>query len=220
MVDSDSNGAGLPVLNNENPRLGLDYFVEARNGRKRSYIYDYKKSRTCPHPNLIALNIGGNWYRCTKCNYAFDIVTAYQQPLHNLVIGGLLNAMHFAKEYGGHALGEVLRRPNGQADGSPHKPVLPEGMSFVDAIAALETVDVNSPDGGQEQLKEVLDLLWVGPKEKREQLENTRRMQKKKELEGRADEQGKTKGELPPVREHRGRGDTKRNTRGRGKAGL
>jgi hypothetical protein len=155
------------ALAETSPGRTLDYFIKARNGNKRDYIQDYKKSKTCPHNTLTALAIGGTWYRCRDCNYAFDIVAAYQQPLHNLVIGGFLNALSFAKEFGGDALGEVLRRPIGQSDGTGHKPVLPEGMSFTDAISLLESVDVNAEDGGVEALKALLEEVWVGDDQKR-----------------------------------------------------
>jgi len=155
------------ALAETSPGLALEYFIEARNGKKRNYIQDYGKSKKCPHNNLTAFSVGGVWYRCHDCNYAFDIVVAYQQPLHNLVIGGFLNALSFAKEFGGHALGEVLRRPIGQSDGTGHKPVLPEGMSFSEAVNLLESIDVNSDDGGVAALKGLLEEVWVGDEQKK-----------------------------------------------------
>jgi hypothetical protein len=146
------------------PETTRDFYIEARNGHKRDYVYDVHRANRCPHPRMVALSIGGNWYRCEDCNYAFDIVAAYAQPLHNLVIGGLLNALHFAKEHGTNALQEVLRTPIGQYDGTPQKPVLPEGMDFEDTVAALEAVNVNAEDGGHAQLSALVDTLWVSDK--------------------------------------------------------
>ena len=148
------------------PELTKDYYIERRNGKKRNYIYDFAKARRCTHPHLTELAIGGSWYRCDDCNYAFNIVASSMQPLHNLVIGGILNALHFAKEYGGDSFNEVLRTPIGQYDGTSHKPAIPEGMTFADAIAALEVIDVNSEDHGQAELREVLESQWAGPKER------------------------------------------------------
>lgn len=144
----------------------LRYFIERRNGKKRNYIFDYSESRKCPHPELTATAVGGTWYRCKQCNYVFDIVAAYQQPIHHLVTGAMLTALHFAKEFGADALGEVLRRPMGQYDGSPHKPVLPEGMTFLDVLGVLEGIDVNSEDGGKAQLKALLADVWEAPSQK------------------------------------------------------
>jgi len=140
----------------------LRFYVERRNGRKRDYIFDYGKSRKCDHASLKALARGGNVYRCLDCNYAFHINGAYQQPLHNEVILSAFTVFNFAKEFGMDSVGEVLRRPIGQSDGSPHKPVLPEGMSFMDVLEALEGVDVTTPDGGDEELKELIRYLWEG----------------------------------------------------------
>jgi hypothetical protein len=162
-VTEDNEQKGLAEAR---PEPTLDYYVERRDGRKRNYIYRWKKAEGCPHPHLVNLAIGGNWYRCTECNYAFDIVSAYVQPLHSLVIGGMLNALHFAKEFGSESFMEVLRRPIGQYDSKAHKPVLPEGMTFWDALKALDQIDVNSEDQGKGQLQQMLEELWVGPKER------------------------------------------------------
>lgn len=145
----------------------LDFHVQARSGKKRNYIYDYRKARRCTHPSLKALAIGGSWYRCEECNYAYCIVSGFMQPLHQVVRGSLLMALGFAKEHGMHALQEVARRPGGQYDGTAHKPVLPEGMSFSDAAWLLdEVIDVNVPDGGRAQLTALQDEVWVAPKER------------------------------------------------------
>ena len=138
----------------------LEYYVQARNGNKRNYIYDYGVSRTCDHSNLSVIARGGIVYRCLDCNYSFHITGAYQQPLHNEVIQGAFTMAYFAKEFGMDSLGEVLRRPIGQMDGSPHKPVLPEGMSFFDVLLALEEVDVTTEDRGKEQLSGIIKQLW------------------------------------------------------------
>ena len=142
------------------PSNTLQYYLQARNGKKRNYIYNYSKSRTCDHPSMKVVARGGIVYRCEECNYSFHITSAYQQPLHNEVLQAAFTMLGFAKEFGGDSLGEVLRRPIGQADGSPHKPVLPEGMSFTDVLAALEEIDVNSADGGAAQLSGMLESLW------------------------------------------------------------
>ena len=138
----------------------LDFFVKARSGKKRNYVFDYGKSIKCSHETLKEIMRGGNQYRCLDCNYVFFIVTAFQQPLHNIAISGAFQLLHFAKEFGMDALAEVLRRPIGQDDGSPHKPVLPEGMSFMDVLAVLEEVETTSEDGGAKQLKEMIQDLW------------------------------------------------------------
>jgi hypothetical protein len=140
----------------------LQYYIERRNGRKRDYIFDYSKSRTCDHPSMKALARGGNVYRCLECNYAFHINGAYQQPLHNEAILAAFTLFNFAKEFGRDSLAEVLRRPIGQSDGSMHKPVLPEGKSFMDVLEALEGVNVTSPDGGYLDLKNLIGDLWEG----------------------------------------------------------
>ena len=138
----------------------LEYYVQARNGKKRNYIYRYGVSRVCDHSNLSVIARGGIVYRCLDCNYAFHITGAYQQPLHNEVIQGAFTMAYFAKEFGMDSLGEVLRRPIGQMDDSPHKPVLPEGMSFFDVLLALEEVDVTTEDRGKAQLSDLLKQLW------------------------------------------------------------
>jgi hypothetical protein len=140
----------------------LQYWVDARNGKKRNYIFDYADSSKCTHSRLKELVQGANWYRCEQCNYAFFIMTAYQQPLHSVVLAGLQNALHFSKEFGMDALQEVARRPTGQYDGSEHKPVLPEGMDFVDTLRMLEGIDINAPDGGESQLRSVQRGAWNG----------------------------------------------------------
>jgi len=141
----------------------LDFYVSARDGRKRNYIYDYKKSTTCDHPSLKVVARGGIVYLCMECNYTFHITGAYQQPWHNEVIMAFFTVLGFSKEHGMAALGEVLRRPIGQMDGSPHKPVLPEGMSFIDTLRALEEVDVNTDDKGAAKLRELIEAVWEAP---------------------------------------------------------
>lgn len=140
----------------------LDYYIARRNGAKRNYIFDYGKSRVCDHPDMTVIARGGNVYRCKECNYAFHINGAYQQPLHNELILAAFTMMSFSKEFGMDAVGEVLRRPIGQSDGSAHKPVLPEGMSFIDVLNALEGIDVNTEDEGKAALQALVTGLWEG----------------------------------------------------------
>ena len=149
-----------------NPKHTLDYYVEARDGNKRNYIFSAKKTLACDHPNLKIMVRGGTAYRCTECNYVHVIVTAYTMALHQYVKQGVLSALHFAKEFGSNSLNEVLRRPSGQVDGSPHKPVLPEGMSMMDTLKVLDEVDVNTPDGGGRQMRELRESMWVDEKER------------------------------------------------------
>lgn len=144
------------------PDETLQFYVEARNGKKRNYIFDYGNSRSCDHSTMKVIARGGIVYRCLDCNYTFHITGAYQQPYHNEVIMAAFTILGFSKEFGMNAVGEVLRRPIGQNDGSMHKPVLPEGMSFVDVLDALEEIDVNAVDGGQDQLRELISHVWEG----------------------------------------------------------
>lgn len=139
----------------------LQYWKDARNGNKREYIYDYSKARTCNHPRLRELVQGANWYRCEECNYALFIMTAYEQPLHSVVLEGVLNAMHFSKEFGIGALQEVLRTPIGQYDGREQKPVLPEGQDLTDTLLMLEEINVTTPDGGERQLRAMQSGDWT-----------------------------------------------------------
>jgi hypothetical protein len=154
------------IARQTDPENTRDYYVEARNGKKRDYIFDYGESRTCSHPHLIELALGGDTYRCAKCNWAFDIIVANQQSMHNLVIQSMFNMMHFAKEFGKNAFMEVLRTPIGQTDKTAQKPVLPEGMSVDDAFDALEGIDVTTEDGGAEELRLMLEEHWVSQEER------------------------------------------------------
>lgn len=148
------------------PEHALDYYVETRGEQKRNYIFDYGKSRVCDHPEMKIIARGGNLYRCTECNYAFQWPGAIQWPLHFTVIQGIQSAIAFAKEFGMAAVQEVLRRPIGTYDGSPHKPVLPEGMSLMDTLALMDEVDVTAEDGGKAQLEEIHQLFFVSPENK------------------------------------------------------
>ena len=148
----------------------LDFYIERRNGKKRDYVFGVDKMRRCPHNHLQALSTGGTWYRCRDCNWAFGITVAYAQPLHNMVVGGLLNALWFAKEFGMEALQEVARTPKGQYELNYHLPALPEGMSFNDAVEVMDKIDVTVKDGGAAQLYELLEKHWVSPKEKRRRI--------------------------------------------------
>ena len=139
----------------------LDWYLAKRNGKKRDYIFSVSKMKTCPHNHLHAMVTGGIKYRCEDCNWCFDIVTTYAQPLHNVVVGSMLQALHFAKEFGIDNLQEVLRTPKGQHELDYHLPALPEGMSFWDALEALETIDVNAPDRGAGELRQLFEEKWV-----------------------------------------------------------
>ena len=167
------------------PEQTLEYFIEQRNGNKRNYIFDYGKSRRCDHPNLRVIARGGIVYRCLDCNYAFHIPGGYQQPLHNEVIQSAFNMLVFSKEFGSDALGEVLRRPIGQSDGSEQKPVLPEGMSFTDVMRLLDDIDVNTLDGGMATLYKMLDEVWVNSEQRHLQTEENLRQER--QLAGKSD---------------------------------
>jgi hypothetical protein len=142
----------------------LDFYVKARGGQKRDYIYSVGKALSCPHSRLMEIVVGSGDYRCIECNYVFTIVTAKIKPLHHTVIQGVQAAIHFAKEHGSDALQEVLRRPLGQYEGKAQRSVLPEGMSFEEAVLAQDVIDVNASDGGAAQLKELRDAIFVSPK--------------------------------------------------------
>lgn len=193
---------GLPVVPEGQAAPSLGFYVRARNGRKRNYIFSYKKAKRCPHNRLTALAIGGSWYRCFDCNYAFNIVASNMQPLHNLLLGSFFNAMHFAKEFGIASTFEVLRRPIGQYDGMAHKPLLPEGKTLLDAFMLLEKVDVTAEDGGKSQLEALLEEEWVGPEERAAFLADAERQERQQLKEASQREERKR---LKPGRGH-GRG--------------
>jgi hypothetical protein len=153
------------AVTKDEPSNTLAYHVERRSENKRNYIYDYGKSFTCDHSSLTVVARGGIVYRCKDCNYSFHITGAYQQPLHHEVIQGAFTMLGFAKEFGTDSLQEVLRRPIGQSDGKPHKPVLPDGMSFMDALAEMEGIDVTSLDGGKAQLAALVEAKWSVPEQ-------------------------------------------------------
>lgn len=164
-----------------NPQHSLDYWVKTRSAEKRNYIFDYAKAKVCDHPEMKIVARGGNMYRCTECQYVHQWPGAITWPLHFSVIQGAFQMLGFAKEFGMASLQEVLRRPIGQTDGTPHKPVLPEGMGFMDVLQELEKIDVTQPDGGLRQLREMLDEIWVGPKEKALQAADSERQQRQLE---------------------------------------
>ena len=145
------------------PEHSLDFYVKKRAGNKREYIFRYKKARKCDHPTMQIIARGGNMYRCTECNYSFQWPGAIVWPLHFTVLQGAFQIMSFVKEFGEDALEEVFRTPIGQTDGTPHKPVLPEGMSFSDVLQEMEAIDVTTADGGKSTLATLLDKVWVGP---------------------------------------------------------
>ncbi len=154
--------------------LTYRYYVKARNGKKRDFIYDFAKARKCPHPNLVATAMGGNTYRCTECNYFYTIVTAYAEPMHLATVKAAYQLLHFSKEFGVEALQEVLRQPHGQSDGTPQKGVLPEGMNFADVLAALESVNVNTPDRGAAELRTLVESTWPSEVEMKRRIEALR----------------------------------------------
>jgi hypothetical protein len=164
----------------------LDYYVERRNGNKKNYVFDYGESKTCPHKTMKQIMGGWNWYRCEDCNYAFFIMTAWQAPLHNVALEGAFAMMHFAKEFGMDSLGEVLRRPIGQADGTAQKPALPEGFDFMETLQLLEQIDVNAEDGGRAQLEALQDSTWVDEfnrEKRRKELNETNAKENERQLE-------------------------------------
>lgn len=151
----------LPVSqDSDETRLTYAYTVKARNGKKRDYIYDFSKARKCPHRHLVATAVGGNTYRCPDCNYFYTIVTAYAEPMHLAVVKAAYQLLHFGKEFGAPALEEVLRQPHGQHEDGPQMGVLPDGMTLVDAVLALEQVNVHSPDRGDAEMRALVEAIW------------------------------------------------------------
>jgi hypothetical protein len=144
------------------PEHTLDFYIERRNGKKRNYIFRYKKAQSCDHPRMDIIARGSNFYRCQECNYTFQWPGAIVYPQHFNVIMAAFQLMNFAKEYGNDSLQEVLRRPIGQTDGTPHKPVLPEGKSFIETMELLEQINTDQGDDTGE-LKALLDAFWVSP---------------------------------------------------------
>lgn len=157
------------------PEHTLDFYVGKRGKNKRPYIFRYKRAIKCDHPRLDIVARGGNEYHCPDCKYNFQIGGVFVQPEHFGIIQAGFRIMRFVRIYGMNSLGEVWRRPIGQTDGTPHKPVLPEGMSFVDVLETMEDVD---SEATQEELAALRDWLWVGPKERRKQITNLKRQAK------------------------------------------
>lgn len=145
--------------------LTHDFYAEAQNGKKRDYIFSVHQMRKCSHRRMVLTMMGGSNYRCLDCNWTFDVVTANAQPMHHLTVKAMYQLLHFAKEFGVAALQEVLRQPHGQDDGSPHKGVIPDGMTITDALRALDSIDVTQPDGGAEQLQAIVDTVWPNERE-------------------------------------------------------
>jgi len=138
-----------------------DYFVAQRSDGKRNYRFDYGKSRTCTHPRLTEIVIGASYYRCEECNFAFTIESGTAMPLHHVPKMALQLMAAFSKEFGMASLQEVIRWPTGTADGTPNKPAVPEGMSVLDLLGLLETVDTTTEDGGKTQLREIQGRVMV-----------------------------------------------------------
>ena len=153
--------------------------------------------RHCPHPSLKVMAIGSTAYRCEECNWTFDIVTANAQPLHNRVLGDMMNMLHFVKEFGVGSFEEVLRTPIGQYDKTPQKPAIPEGVSIAQAIPLVDEVDVTAEDGGKAELAALLDQVWVSDEERERRLKQLKGIAvlndgQKRELDaGSSDEQPK-----------------------------
>jgi hypothetical protein len=152
------------------PTTTYDYYVKARSGNKRDYVYSFSESRGCSHSRLREFVVGSGEYLCEDCNYVFIIVSAKQIPLHHALVKGMQTALWFSKEFGQDALQEVLRKPMGQHDGRAHKSVLPEGASFEETFAMLEEVNVNSGDEGLAELKELRDTHWVSQTSRKRRL--------------------------------------------------
>lgn len=148
-----------------------DFFVKARNGRKRDFIFSYGKARTCPHRNLVTTAVGGNTYRCTECNYFYTIVAAYVEPMHLATVKAAYQLLHYAKEFGLPALQETLRQPHGQSDGTPHKGVIPDGMNMGDVLAAMDGINVLGPDRGAAELKALVESVWPSEAEFQRRIE-------------------------------------------------
>lgn len=108
---------------------------------KRDYIFSFGNARKCDHPTLRIIARGSNTYRCLECNYAFRISSADMWPLHWLPIMAGFEIMSFVKEFGVEALEKVYTTPIGQIDGTPQKPILPEGKSFKDVIGEMDNLD-------------------------------------------------------------------------------
>lgn len=151
--------------------LTREFYTKERGAHKRPYVYNFAKARTCPHSSLKAMAVGGSAYRCEDCNYTFDIVAANMQPLHNRVLGDMMNMLHFVKEFGVGSFEEVLRTPIGQYDKTPQKPAIPDGMSIAQALLLMDEVDVTAPDGGKAQVKALLDQVWVSDEERQRRLD-------------------------------------------------
>ncbi len=115
----------------------LDFEATTTSKKKRKYVFDFHKARVCDHPRLQIVTRGTSLYRCLECNYAFWLPTATMWPLHWMPIQGFFMIGSFVKEFGLPALEQVFHTPIGTVDGTPHKPVLPEGKSLVDVLNAL-----------------------------------------------------------------------------------
>lgn len=161
----------LPLLQEDSQELTYDFYVKARNGNKRDFIFSWAKARKCSHPNLVITAIGGNTYRCTECNYFYTIVSAYVEPMHLATVKAAYQLLHFGKEFGVAALQEVLRQPHGQSDGTPHKGVIPDNMTLSDTLLALETVNVNSPDKGRAEMAALVEAVWPNEVEVQRRIE-------------------------------------------------
>jgi hypothetical protein len=190
MTEQQSN---FPVANPEGQ--SLQYALEARGPNKRNYVFDYGKSRNCPHDNLRSVIHGTPLYRCQDCNYVFSIVAAYQQPLHHIFTQSLMIAQSVAKEFGYNAAMEMAHRDVGQMDGTAQKPALPDGMTLEDTMLLFDSIDVTTEDGGNEQLTELYKQMWELPSEERKARVDAIRAKQYQERKAIEEAQ---RGQLPP----------------------
>ena len=151
----------------EHPEHSLEYALKARGTNKRNYIFDYKKSSTCNHGSLRSLIVGSQLYRCEDCNYVFSFVAAWQQPMHHAMMQGLEISQSFVKEFGIDAALEVVHRDLGQIDGTPQKPVIPDGMTLEDTWRVFDQINVLTEDKGAGELRELYDEVWERPSQAR-----------------------------------------------------
>ena len=154
----DTDTITLTSPQEENTR---DHFVAKRSDGKRNYTFSYSKSRKCTHPRLTEMVIGASIYRCEECNFAFTITAGAAMPLHHVPKLAFQQLGYFIKEFGVDSLQEVIRWKTGNADGTPFKPAVPEGMSVLELWGLLETIITDVEDGGKEQFREVKSRVMV-----------------------------------------------------------
>lgn len=139
----------------------LNFQAEKQEG-KRKYIFDFGKARICDHPTLRIVVRGTNKYTCDECNYDFWLPTAVMWPRHWGPIMAAFEIMGFVKQFGSEALEKVLRTKIGQVDGTPHKPVLPAGMSFADVLNEMDQMSPTAIDGVRDDVPALLESIARG----------------------------------------------------------